>query len=64
MDISLCYIHEPRISIQVFLSEWIFRHGYYRMDNARILQTGIRNRILECLDLPRLALNLTNVDLT
>jgi len=29
ISMSLCYIHEPWMSIRVFLSEWIFRHGYY-----------------------------------
>jgi len=39
----LCYIHEPWMSIRVFSSEWIFRHGYYQdqvMDIAWTLQPG------------------------
>jgi len=35
----LYYIHEPWISIRVFLSEWIFGMDI-TMDNAWILQTG------------------------
>ena len=35
----LCYIDEPWMSIRVFLSEWIFRHGYY-YGHAWILQPG------------------------
>jgi len=30
ISMRLCYIYKPWMSIQVFLSEWIFRHGYYR----------------------------------
>ena len=29
ISMCLCYIQEPWTSIRVFLSEWIFRHGYY-----------------------------------
>jgi len=29
VSMCLCYIHEPWMSIRVFLSEYIFRHGYY-----------------------------------
>jgi len=28
----MLYIHEPWIFIRIFLSEWIFRHGYYHGD--------------------------------
>jgi len=29
ISMCLCYIHEPWMSIRVFLDEWIFRHEYY-----------------------------------
>jgi len=31
VSMCLCSIHKPWMSIRVFLSKWIYRHGYYHV---------------------------------
>jgi len=48
--VCLFHVHAPWMSIRVFLSEWIFRHGYYHgfcMDTSTWVCTGTTFGLLE-----------------
>jgi len=42
----LCYIHEPWMSLRVFLSDWIFRHEYIPWKLHGYFNPGIHQSII------------------